>query len=281
MMDRQPPSTALRFLRWFCREDYLEEIEGDLHELFTHDLSQRPSRAGWAFWLGVIRYFRPDFIKAFNRHPSFIPFAMVKHNLLISFRGFLRHKSSFLINLLGLSSGLACVLFIYLWIQDEYRVDAFHENGDRLYQLMTNYQLNNGIQTWSSSPGPAAEAILADFPEVEKTTFSENSDFFKPKGIVSYEDQHVPVSGSFVASNYFDFFTYPLVAGNSEEILAPKQSMIISEKLARQLFYTVEAAMGKTLNWSNQFMDTTFQITGVFADIPTASTQQFDVAVSY
>ena len=281
MMDRQPPSTALRFLRWFCREDYLEEIEGDLFELFSRDLEEKPSRASWAFWLGVMRYFRPDFIKAFNRHQTLIHYGMVKHNLLISFRGFLRHKSSFFINLLGLSSGLACVLFIYLWIQDEYRVDSFHKNSERLYQLMTHYQLNNGIQTWENSPGPAAEAILLDFPEVEQTTLSENSAFFKPKGIVSFNETHLPVSGSFVAENYFDFFTYPLVAGSPERALTHKQGIVISEKLARQLFYTVDAAIGKTLNWNSQFMDTTFQVTGVFADIPAASTEQFDVAVSY
>jgi len=281
MTNRQPPRNALRFLRWFCREDYLDEIEGDLHELFQRDLGDTSQRADWKFWLGVIRCFRPDFIKAFTLPEPFIHVAMIRHNFLISFRGFLRHRSSFLINLLGLSSGLACVLFIYLWVQDEYRVDSFHEKGDRLYQLMTNYQLGNGIQTWENTPGPMAEAMLADFPEVEKATLSENSAFFKPKGILSVGDKHLPVEGTFVAENYFDVFTYPLLVGNTGEVLKPKQGIAISERMARRLFRSAEAAMGKTVHWNNSFLDTTFLVTGVFEDVPSTSTDQFDVAVSY
>ena len=63
---------------------------------------------------------------------------MFKHNLLIILRNFQRNKSSFMINLIGLSTGLACALLIYLWVNDELHVDKFHANDTRLYQVMKN-----------------------------------------------------------------------------------------------------------------------------------------------
>ncbi len=53
---------------------------------------------------------------------------MIRHNFLLTFRNFKRYKITFLINLIGLSSGLACALLIYLWVNEELSVDKFHEN---------------------------------------------------------------------------------------------------------------------------------------------------------
>ena len=62
-MSLRPPKRALHFLRWFCREDYLEEIEGDLVELFEQQFERSPNKAKRNFWWLVICHFSPDFIK--------------------------------------------------------------------------------------------------------------------------------------------------------------------------------------------------------------------------
>lgn len=131
-MNERPPKRALQFLRWFCRPDYLEEIEGNLIEVFEQQYRQAPRRAGWNFFWQVFRHFRPDFIKPLTKKWIIHP-AMFKHNLLITWRGFMRQKSTFLINLAGLSSGLACVFLICLWVNDEWQVDNFLEQDDRLF----------------------------------------------------------------------------------------------------------------------------------------------------
>jgi putative ABC transport system permease protein len=92
---------------------------------------------------------------------------MLKHNLLIIFRNFKRNKSSFFINLIGLSTGLACALLIYLWINDELHVDKFHKNDKQLYQVMQNIPTPKGIMTLDPTPGPLAEALAKEMPEVE------------------------------------------------------------------------------------------------------------------
>jgi hypothetical protein len=66
---------------------------------------------------------------------------MFRHALLLIYRNFLRFKSTFFINLIGLSTGLACSLFIYLWVNDELQVDTFHEKDSQLFQAMLNHGL--------------------------------------------------------------------------------------------------------------------------------------------
>ena len=102
---------------------------------------------------------------------------MLKHNLLITYRSFLRNKSTFLINLIGLSTGLACALFIYLWVYDEVAVDQFHENKDRIYKVMHNLEFEH-VLTWEITPVPLGVALVAEMPEVEKAVTV--NDFFYP-----------------------------------------------------------------------------------------------------
>src|SRR5687767_1739566 len=129
-----PPKRALQFLRWFCREDYLEEIEGDLTEVFKKQYESSPREAKWKFRWSEMKYFRPEFIKSFKANYHVNHTAMFRHNVLITYRNFLRHKSSFFINLTGLSTGLASAIMIYLWVADELSVDKFHQKDEQLYQ---------------------------------------------------------------------------------------------------------------------------------------------------
>ena len=66
-MKKNPPKRALQFLRWFCREDYLDEIEGDLTEVFVKQYESSPRKAKWKFVWSVVRYFRPEFIRSFKQ----------------------------------------------------------------------------------------------------------------------------------------------------------------------------------------------------------------------
>ena len=93
---------------------------------------------------------------------------MLQHNLTLAYRSFKRYKSSFFINLIGLSAGLACTLLIYLWVNDELGFDKFHENDSRLYHVMQNITTGDGIQTDGSTPGPTAETLLREMLEVEE-----------------------------------------------------------------------------------------------------------------
>jgi putative ABC transport system permease protein len=100
----RPPKTFIHFLRWFCREDYIEEIEGDLTEMFEKDAASNPRLAKLKFRLRILKHFRPEFIRAFHFKRSPIRFHMIHHILLVAFRNFLRQKRIFAINLVGLTA---------------------------------------------------------------------------------------------------------------------------------------------------------------------------------
>ena len=91
---------------------------------------------------------------------------MFKYSLKIAWRNILKDRSFTLLNLIGLSTGLACTLLIFLWVHDERSVDQFNENDGRLFQVMANWQTPQGVQTGENTPGLLARTLTADMPEV-------------------------------------------------------------------------------------------------------------------
>ena len=181
---KQPPKYFLRFLRWFCDPEYVDYIEGDLIELFEDNIETKgSSKAAWIFRLDVLRLFRPSLLKALSNRATMNYSLMIKHNFILSIRSFRRYKSSFLINLVGLSSGLACALMIYLWVNHELNVNKFHPNDGQLYQVMTHSTFVDQIETRGYTPGPLAEALVNEFPEVELAATVNNTQF-TPTGII-------------------------------------------------------------------------------------------------
>src|SRR5882672_9159080 len=100
-MKGYPPKRALQFLRWFCHEDYIDEIEGDLIELYKKQYANSPRLAQSAFVWRVIKYFRPEFLKSFrNYQPN--SYDMYKSHLRVALRNLQRHRSFTFINVAGL-----------------------------------------------------------------------------------------------------------------------------------------------------------------------------------
>ncbi|OEK05610.1 hypothetical protein BFP71_15355 [Roseivirga misakiensis] len=206
---------------------------------------------------------------------------MIQHNLLITLRGFKRHKTSFFINLIGLSTGLAASLLIFLWVNDERSVDTFHEKNDQLYWVFANFQLPNSITTWNYTSGLMGKSMKQDFPEVEEAVTIGNTGFFKPKGIVSNGESNFELDGLFASKNFFDILTYPLLIGNQENILEDNESIVLSESMAMAMFGNLESALGATVEWENQFFNKTFIISGIFQSPPKNATNQFDAVINY
>ena len=82
---------------------------------------------------------------------------MLRHTFLLIYRNFKRFRSTFFINLIGLSSGLACALFIFLWVNDELQVDKFHGKDARLYRIMERQQHADEINVIDHTSGLLAE----------------------------------------------------------------------------------------------------------------------------
>ena len=207
---------------------------------------------------------------------------MLKHNILIAFRNFNKHRSSFLINIIGLSTGLACVILIFLWVNDEIGIDKFHENEEQLYQVMSNLHLDDKLLTMTESPLLLSEAITNEFPEVEDAA-AINGDFCTPEGVFLYETVRQSATGMFVTPNFLELFSFELLLGNKSQVLSNKYDVVISEVLARKLFGSEQNAIGKSVNWNFQWTDgngeETLTVSGVFKTPPSNSSLQFEYLV--
>ena len=206
---------------------------------------------------------------------------MFKHNFLIIFRSLKRNQSSFFINLVGLSTGLACALLIYLWVNDELHVNTFNENNDRLFQVMQNSPDGSEIQTTEVTPGILASSLAEEIPEVEYATSVVPASWFSEKGILKVDETKIKLDAQYVGKDYFKIFTIPFIAGNEDYALKDKNGIVISEKLAQQLFGNTSDFIGKTVQWNQDAMNGTYQITGVFKDLPAEATEKFDLLINY
>lgn len=203
---------------------------------------------------------------------------MVAHNILIILRNINRFKSAFLINLLGLSTGLACALLIYLWVRDEVMIDKFHAAGDRLMKVM-EFQKNseNNIRVTDSTPGLLAEKLASDVPEVEFAAVVTPWYWFEPFQF-GYKEKYVATRSLYASKDFFSIFSFDLLAGSAPEVLAGKQSIVVSESTARALFGDVNDAIGKSIEVDRA---ESFVVSGVFKDVPRNSSMYFEAVFSF
>lgn len=203
---------------------------------------------------------------------------MFKYYLLQFFRNIKKDKTSFFINLIGLSTGLACAILIYLWVNDELKVNKFHEKDSQLYQVMKNHQRSDGsIQTFEWMPGPLANALVDEIPEVESAVSVQ---YEKKQGILSVDDKHLKAIEQYAGKNFFDIFSYPLISGDKNYVLNDKNAIVISDKLAKKLFQTNENIIGKTVEWKKGEFSGIYYISGIFQEVPSTSSAQFDLIFS-
>ncbi len=198
---------------------------------------------------------------------------MLNHYLLLIYRNFLRSKSYFGINLTGLTAGLVCTLLIYLWVRDEYRMNKFHENDVRLFQVMEHQKYADEIMTTSSTPGILAETFKQEMPEVE---FASTTTWVSPYTL-SFGDHNVKAEGYHGAEDYFNIFSFKLIQGDRNLVLKDKYAIVISRELAKRLFGTEDNVLGKTVELQH---DKSFHVTGIFEKNRNSSLQ-FDFVLSY
>ncbi len=205
---------------------------------------------------------------------------MIRHILILTFRKFNRHRTSFLINLTGLSTGLTCVLLIFLWLSDELSVDKFHEKDDQLYEILQHFEFPDRIQTRSGVPALLGEELVTEMPEVEEAARMSIPGILYP-GVLNAGDQNVVTGGEFASSNFFQVFSYELLAGDRKEVLSHPNNIVLSKELAIQLFQSPTEAMGKTVTWSNNWFDQSqLTVSGVFDNPSTNPEHQFNALVS-
>ena len=202
---------------------------------------------------------------------------MFKNHLKIAWRNLLKDRQFTLLNILGLSAGLACALLIFLWVNDERSYDKFFANDNQVYQVMEHRKSDGDIKVSDESSGLVSEVLKAQMPQVQYAASLAPTEWFQ-KSTLSVGDKNIKAQGQYAGKDYFNIFSFKLLEGDKSKVLADNSSIVISDELAKRLFGTTENIIGKAIDFQH---DTTFFVSGIFEKVPSHSSQQFDFVLSF
>jgi putative ABC transport system permease protein len=186
----------------------------------------------------------------------------------------IRHQKMYsVINVGGLSVGLAAAIFIMLFVRDEVGFDRFHANFECTYRVVMEVQDGGGIRTLAVTALPLAPALRAEIPEILSVArFSDRG-----PTLVGRDDRSFYEDLAFVEPEFFEIFSFPFISGDRRTALQDPSAICLSETMARKYFRNADP-LGQVLVLQNQY---DFKVTGVFRDVPPNSHLQFEFLVSY
>jgi putative ABC transport system permease protein len=197
---------------------------------------------------------------------------VLKNYLVVALRSIARNKSYSLVNIACLALGMACVIIISLWVQNELSYDSFHVNADRLHRVVitTEQQDFHGYYM----PGLLAEFLKAEYPAIiDATNFRDMGAESK----IAHGDASLLKAGAFVDPSFLRMFSFDLISGHPDSVFASPLSIVITEDLARTMFAD-EDPMGQVIEIEDQVE---LMVTGVLEDIPGNTHLKFDFLLSF
>jgi putative ABC transport system permease protein len=193
---------------------------------------------------------------------------MILRNLTTAFRRLRQHRLFAILNILGLSTGLASTMLICLWIYDQLSYDSFHVNGRHIYRIVAS-PLDG---TYPLTGAPLAADIQAQIPGI-KNTVRIKADYGQPVVFAVGEKHFETNRAMYTDPSFLQVFSFPLVSGDPATALSQPGGMLLTERTARRFFGT-EDVVGRTVRMSDTAV---FTVTGVMKDIPANSHLQFDL----
>jgi putative ABC transport system permease protein len=190
---------------------------------------------------------------------------MIKNYFKIAFRNIVRHKAFAAINIAGLAIGMACSIFILLWVRNELSYDRFHKNANEIYRITGSAGDFNAAVNCAAMPAE----LKAKIPAIKNyVRLSHPSTTVFETGSRKFEEKKV----FYADSTFLEVFSFPLIKGNRGTALMRPDAVLITEDMAKK-YFGQEDAIGKTLKKNNGDNVT---VTGILANIPSNSHLQFD-----
>ena len=187
---------------------------------------------------------------------------MLTNYLKIAFRTMLRNKSYSMINILGLSIGIACCLILALYLQDETSYDKHHKDIENIYRINTHFQTDKGLSDLGTTSPPVGVTMRDEIAEIETATRLVNP-IDVPQCLIKYKDQlSYETNGMIADAALFDVLTYEFKQGNPKKALLEANSVVITEAMAKKVFGN-ESALDKIISISMGGAPYDFKITGV------------------
>ena len=194
--------------------------------------------------------------------------------LKIAVRNLLRHKSYTLINLFGLTIGMACCILIALYAREELSFDTFHAQADRIVAIGTE---TSYFGRSLSTPFPLADAMVNELPEVTEATRTSTAGKWQvSRDGETFIELKEPL---YTEPTFFDVFSFHLLRGNRATALTAPNSIVLTRQTSERLF-GADDPLGKSITYPQEDTALNLQVTGVVEDVPRNSSIQFDALIS-
>jgi putative ABC transport system permease protein len=289
-MKHQPPRLGRSLLRWVVNAEFVEEVEGDLEELFLDRVNRLGAfRASLFYCLDVLHAIRPYHVK--RKRTS------LGHEILnwiffrLALRNLSKRKFYTLINIFGLNIGVVSFLLILEYVAFERSYDSFHTNADRIYRVAFNwgeidYNGANSSVYASSVPG-MGPALANEISGVKDYTRFVPVLTVKSYCIFSYHhDGKLKFSanadhGFYADSSFLKIFSFPVLTGSKDPLTKP-QSIVLTKSYAQTIFGNTpdDKIIGSIIEVDAQGKEQHI-VTAILHDVPSNSHVQFDYLISY
>jgi putative ABC transport system permease protein len=271
------PKWPVKLLRLFVKKEYLEELEGDLEEVYReYERQYSGAKLKTMLLWELAKLVRPVLLRRVNVNNLTSSPHILNSNLKISFRVFSRNKAYTLINVFGLGLGLAIALMTLQYVRFELSYESQIPSADRLVRVTVDL-LNAGtvVDQDAQTYHPVGPRIQAEFPEVQ--SFSRA--YSVKESTVRIGDEFLRGTGLLIVdSSFFSMFGYPMLYGNPAVVFRGPDEAVLTRSQAMN-FFGKENAVGESF-WIST-VDRYLKVTGIVADPPVNSHLKFDVLIPY
>ncbi|MVM37625.1 FtsX-like permease family protein [Spirosoma sp. HMF3257] len=265
-----PPRLATHLLHLFCAPHRVDELEGDLDELFQQRVEQVGLRkARWRYVKDVVSLMRPSLMRPLlikrertNAYPNPAIITMLRNYLTVAFRNLVKNRVYSFINIFGLASGMAVAILIGLWMYDELSFDKQFKNADRLAKLWQFVKFDVEKASYDVLPIPLAQELRSKYPDFESVGIAVTRNVILAAG-----DKKLMKLGNYVEPDFINMLSLNIRSGTrfgNNDV----NSILLSESLANAMFGT-ESPLNKLIKLDNK---QTVNVAGVYEDFPANST---------
>ena len=206
------------------------------------------------------------------QHP-FWQLAMLKNHLIVAGRQLRRYAGYTALNLLGLATGLAACLLIFLFVQHEASYDRFHDRAEDIYRVERLVQTAGNTGRYAFTSGPTGPAMEEAFPEVQAAARFFRQESLVRRGAQQFYGEQVV----YTDPGFFEVFSFPLLRGDPATALTAPHQIVLTVSMAEKYFGSADP-LGQTVRLDN---DADYEVTGLLADVPDNSHYTFDALASF
>jgi len=243
----KPPAWMVKILGFYCNENLLEDLEGDLYEFYYRNVADKGKlKAQFIYFLDVLKFIRLYTVKTPKLLRQMNYLAIFKNSLKTSWRSILRNKLFSGINVIGLSVSMSVGLLVITMYMELNKFDKFHKQADRIYRITNTLDDDSDVTLFATSSVLVGQKIREEFTGVESVVTARGGFGFD----AHYGDKVVPISGKYASPEFGDVFDFEVLEGNLVAALEEPNALVITRNTAEKLFGE-KSALNEVINDGN------------------------------